>query len=77
MAVRREETEIAGADGKFVAAKASIDGDTVVVEADEVESPVHVRFGWHKAAVPNLVNEEGLPAAPFQTGNWQGGTGEN
>ena len=70
------EFEIAGADGKFVPAEATIDGDTVVVEAKEVATPTQARFGWRNVANPNLVNKEGLPASPFQTNNWQGGTGE-
>ena len=69
------EFQIAGASGEFVAAVAEIDGHTVVVHADGVETPTHVRFGWHKVAQPNLVNSAGLPASPFQTNNWQGGTG--
>ena len=70
------EFEIAGADGKFVPAEATIDGDTVVVQAKEVATPTQARFGWRNVANPNLVNKEGLPASPFQTNNWQGGTGE-
>lgn len=70
------EFEIAGADGKFVAAEAVIDGDTVVVHAPEVASPTQARFGWRNEAIPNLINREGLPASPFQTNDWQGGTGE-
>lgn len=70
------EFQIAGADGKFVDATAVIDGDSVVVTADAVKEPKHVRFGWHKVAMPNLVNSAGLPASPFQTDNWQGATGE-
>jgi sialate O-acetylesterase len=70
------EFEIAGADRKFVPAEAAIDGDTLVVEAKEVASPTQVRFGWRNVANPNLVNKEGLPASPFQTNGWQGGTGE-
>jgi sialate O-acetylesterase len=69
------EFQIAGADGKFVPAKAQIDGDTIVVSAESVSRPTQVRFGWHKTANPNLINVEGLPASPFQTDNWQGGTG--
>lgn len=71
------EFQIAGADGKFVDAKATTDGKTVVVSASGVKSPTQVRFGWHKLANPNLVNSAGLPASPFQTKNWRGGTGEN
>ena len=69
------EFQIAGADGKYVPAKATIDGQCVVVSADGVTSPKHVRFGWHKRANPNLNNKAGLPASPFQTNNWRGGTG--
>ncbi|HUT59610.1 MAG TPA: sialate O-acetylesterase, partial [Phycisphaerae bacterium] len=70
------EFEIAGADGQFVPAEAMVDGDTAIVEAKGVGSPTQVRFGWRNVANPNLVNKEGLPASPFQTSNWQGGTGE-
>ena len=70
------EFEIAGADGEYVAATAEIDGETVVVRADTVSDPKNVRFGWHKLANPNLVNSDGLPAAPFHTDDWKGGTGE-
>ena len=70
------EFQIAGADGKFVNAEAKIDGKTVVVFSSEIAEPKNVRFGWHKLANPNFVNSEGLPASPFQTDNWQGGTGE-
>jgi len=70
------EFQIAEADGKFVPAKAIIDGQTVVVSADGVTTPKSVRFGWHKVANPNLINKAKLPASPFQTDNWTGGTGE-
>jgi sialate O-acetylesterase len=70
------EFQIAGADGKFVKAEAKVDGKSVVVSAAGIAEPKNVRFGWHKIANPNLVNSEGLPASPFQTDNWQGGTGE-
>lgn len=70
------EFTIAGADGNFVDAQAKIDGKFVVVQSDEVPSPTQVRFGWHRVAQPNLINAAGLPASPFQTENWTGGTGE-
>lgn len=70
------EFQLAGEDGTFVDAEAKIDGKFVVVRADGVKSPKQVRFGWHKIANPNLVNSEGLPASPFQTEDWTGGTGE-
>ncbi len=61
---------IAGADKKFVEAKAVIDGDTVVVSSEQVAKPVAVRFGWDDSAEPNLSNKEGLPASPFRTDRW-------
>jgi sialate O-acetylesterase len=70
------EFEIAGDDGKFVPAQAVIDGKTVVVSAAEVANPTQVRFGWRSIANPNLVNSAGLPASPFRTANWQGGTAD-
>ena len=62
--------EIAGADKQFVTAKATIEGDTVVVSSETVANPVAARFGWHQSAEPNFVNKEGLPASPFRTDAW-------
>jgi sialate O-acetylesterase len=62
--------QVAGADKKFVAAKAQAKGDTVTVSSDKVKTPVAVRFGWSEDAMPNLVNSDGLPAVPFRTDNW-------
>ncbi len=61
---------IAGEDRRFFPAEARIDGVAVVLRAAEVPAPVAVRFAWDQVAAPNLVNGEGLPAAPFRTDNW-------
>ncbi len=61
---------IAGEDKKFVPAKATISGDTVVVTAEGVAKPVAVRFGWNQIAEPNLKNGADLPASPFRTDTW-------
>jgi sialate O-acetylesterase len=58
---------IAGANKKFVAAKAEIQGDTVVVSSEQVKVPVVVRYGWENVPDVNLFNKEGLPASPFRT----------
>ena len=58
---------IAGADGKFVPAKAEIKGDKVVVSAEGVSDPKAVRYGWDNVPDVNLFNKEGLPASPFRT----------
>ena len=60
---------IAGADGKFVPAKAEIIGDKVIVSSPEVKSPVAIRFAWNEAAQSNFINKEGLPAVPFRSNN--------
>ena len=70
------EFRIAGADEKFVTAQAVIDGDTLDVSSPDVAAPKYVQFGWHNTALPNLVNAAGLPASPFQSKDWKGGTGE-
>lgn len=57
--------EVAGADGKFAAASARIDGNTVVVTSDAVPEPRFVRYGWASSPLCNLFNGEGLPASPF------------
>jgi sialate O-acetylesterase len=68
--------EIAGADGVYVPAAAVIAGKDVLVSADVVSAPKHVRFAWNNTAQPNLANSEDLPASPFRTEDWKGGTGE-
>ncbi|MEI6218040.1 MAG: 9-O-acetylesterase, partial [bacterium] len=61
---------IAGEDKKFVEATAGITGNTVVVTSPDIARPVAVRFAWDQVAMPNLMNKEGLPAAPFRTDAW-------
>ncbi len=61
---------IAGGDHVFHAAKATIEGDEVVVSSDEVPCPVAVRYGWADNPVCNLANGAGLPASPFRTDDW-------
>lgn len=58
---------IAGEDGKFVPAQATISNDQVILSSPEVTKPVNVRFGWTESANPNLVNSTGLPAIPFRS----------
>lgn len=58
---------IAGADNKFVWAKAYLDGDKVIVTSDQITNPAAVRYSWSNNPDVNLFNSEGLPAAPFRT----------
>lgn len=64
------EFAIAGADKKFVWAKATIEGNTIVVQNKDIQQPKYVRYAWADNPVnPNLYNKEGLPASPFRTDN--------
>jgi len=72
---------IAGADKKFVWAKAVIvpatDGgkaDTIEVSSKEVRDPVAVRYAWADNPVCNLYNNVLLPVTPFRTDDWKGKT---
>jgi sialate O-acetylesterase len=59
---------IAGADKKFVWAKAKIEGNKIIVWSNEIAQPLYVRYAWADNPVhPNLYNKEGLPASPFRT----------
>jgi sialate O-acetylesterase len=58
--------EVAGPDGKYVAADAKIDGASVIVSSASVSDPVCVRYAWADNPTCNLYNREGLPASPFQ-----------
>jgi sialate O-acetylesterase len=57
---------VAGADGKFVWATATIEGDTVVVSSPAVTQPTKVRYAWADNPSVNLTNGTGLPAGPFR-----------
>ncbi len=59
--------EIAGPDGTFAPATATVDGDSVVVTSSAVSEPKSVRYAWCNECVPvpNLFNDAELPAVPF------------
>jgi sialate O-acetylesterase len=60
---------IAGADKKFVWAKAKVEYNNIVVWNDQLANPVAVRYAWaDNPEGANLYNKEGLPASPFETG---------
>lgn len=61
-----EGFELAGDDGKFVEATATIVGDTIVATADGVSDPKHVRYAWANVPACTLYNGKELPAAPFE-----------
>lgn len=60
---------IAGEDGKFVWADAEVRKNKVIVRSSSVSNPVAVRYAWSdNPDGANLENSDGLPAAPFRTG---------
>ena len=61
--------EVAGADGKFVAATARIEvingQSTVIANAPLVEAPKYIRYGWKPFTRSYLYNSAGLPLGTF------------
>jgi sialate O-acetylesterase len=68
---------IAGADKKFVWAKATLVGnDQIEVRSDSVKDPVAVRYAWADNPVCNIYSSDRLPLTPFRTDDWPGVTAE-
>ena len=61
---------IAGSDKKFCWADAVIEGENILVSSNKVSDPQAVRYSWENNPDGNLINNEGLPASPFRTDNW-------
>jgi sialate O-acetylesterase len=59
--------QVAGADGRFEWADATIQGNTVTVESKDVAAPVAVRYAWADFPDCELAGKNGQPAAPFRT----------
>lgn len=62
--------EIAGEARRFMPADARIEGETILVSALSVKTPVAVRYAWHNTPEACLFNAAGLPAAPFRSDDW-------
>lgn len=60
--------EIGGENGIFVAAEATIDGETIVLRSPKVRRPCAIRYAWSKLAEPNLRNAEAFPVSAFRCG---------
>ena len=59
--------EIAGHDGLYHEAVATVDGCTVLVRSDKVPEPCAVRYGWKPDPVDAVLrNAAGIPASTFK-----------
>ncbi|MEM9157538.1 MAG: sialate O-acetylesterase [Verrucomicrobiota bacterium] len=59
--------QLAGKDGHFKVAEAKIlDGSSILVSAEGVDTPWMVRYAWADNPECDLRNEEGLPGIPFR-----------
>jgi sialate O-acetylesterase len=66
---------IAGADRRFVPARAAIMQDgRLAVWSDAVAEPVAVRYAWDDNPVCNMYSGAGLPLTPFRTDDFPGVT---
>ncbi len=61
---------VAGEDQVFHPAIAALDGDSLLVGAENVPQPVAVRYAFENAPPSTLSNSSGLPAVPFRSDNW-------
>ena len=59
--------EVAGADGVFYTAEASIKNNQVILTSKKVNVPVKVRFAWGNTIQSDLFNKVNLPASCFIT----------
>ena len=72
--------EIAGKDGRYVAADARIDGTVVVVSSHSIPKPAYVRYLFRKPEpdpTVSLINAAGLPASPFISDDFKPPRGES
>lgn len=58
--------EIAGDDQNFYPAKATMDGNTILIYNKNVPKPSNARYLFKDVIIGNLTNRSGLPAFPFR-----------
>ncbi|SMO85538.1 sialate O-acetylesterase [Saccharicrinis carchari] len=59
------ELQVAGTDGLFHPAKATLKGNAIIIENKEGDISC-VRYGWKPYSQGNLINEDGVPMSTFQ-----------
>jgi sialate O-acetylesterase len=63
---------VAGDDRQWHWADGRVEGDSVVVQCEQVPAPVAVRYNYVEQTTGwgNLVDSTGLPAAPYRSDQW-------
>ena len=59
--------ELAGPDGIYYPARATIKGETVLLQSKEVKQPVQVRYAWGNTTAADLFNQANLPMSSFSS----------
>ena len=59
--------QLAGADGKYFDATATISEGKLVVTSTQVATPVYIRYGFGKCPFLNVYNKDGFLMSPFRT----------
>lgn len=59
--------EIAGENGIYVPAVATIEGNRIIVSADTIESPRYVRYNWVNYGPVTVYGKNGIPLSSFRT----------
>ncbi|GLB49354.1 sialate O-acetylesterase [Neptunitalea lumnitzerae] len=62
---KENQFEIAGEDGIFYTAKATIKNNSIYLKSKKVKKPTDVRFAWGNTIQSNLFNKAQLPASSF------------
>lgn len=62
-----KQFEVAGTNGEFFPAIATIKNNTIVLKSAHVKQPTKVRFAWKSGIQSALFNKAGLPASSFIT----------
>ena len=58
---------LAGEDGKYHPATASILNGKIVASSEKVSAPVYIKYGFEKSPFVNIFNKDGYAAVPFRT----------
>lgn len=58
---------LAGADGKYYEASATIQNETIVASSTSVQNPVYIKYGFSKSPFVNVFNKDNFAIAPFRT----------